>query len=293
MKRLVIIIILVPLLSSAEVFAQSAKQYFRAAEDFYKSANFNDAIDQYNKAIELDPDYEKAYVRRAMSYSKTGDHVSAASDFDRALVFNEKDAELFYYSGHEWYLQGKNNEAHAKLSKAISMKGNFLEAYQVRTVVNMELGRYDQALEDCQKCLRLKEDETGYFNLAQVYEKLAMYDDAEQAYLKSISKNSRLLETHYALAHLQFERNKYNAASSSVRQVLQRDPKHLEGILLQSKILSAQGNYPKAVEVLSMASIDYPNEAQIYQIRGGYIRFNEPGGLLNHRLFEGHRNKSQ
>ena len=134
MKRLVIILILLPLISSATVLAQSAKQYFKAGEEFYKSMNFNDAIDQYNKAIEMDPDYEKAYIRRAMAYSKTGDHVNAAADFDRALVFNEKDAEIFYFSGHEWHLQGKNNIALTKLSKAISMKGNFLEAYQVRSV---------------------------------------------------------------------------------------------------------------------------------------------------------------
>ena len=270
MKRLYLIVILASLISSEGVFAQSAKQYFRAGEDFYKSANYNDAIDQYTKAIELDPDYEKAYVQRAMAFSKTGDHVNAAADFDRALVFNEKEAELFYYSGYEWHLQGKNDIAHTKLSKAISMKGNFLEAYQVRTVVNMELERYDQALEDCQKCIRLKEDERGYFNLAQVYEKLGMYNDAEQAYQKSISKNSSIVETHYALALLQFNRNNYNAASGSVRQVLQRDPKHLDGIILQSRILAEQGNYPKAVEVLSMASIEYPNETQIFLYRGNY-----------------------
>lgn len=268
MKRLVIILILLPLFSSATVLAQSAKQYFRAGEEFYKSMNFNDAIDQYNKAIEMDPDFEKAYIRRAMSFSKIGDHVNAAADFDRALVFNEKDAEIFYFSGYEWHLQGKNNIALTKLSQAITMKGNFLEAYQVRSVVHMELEKYDEALEDCQKCLRLKEDEKGYYNLAQVYEKLEMYNEAEQAYLKSIGKNRRIVATHFALALLQYNREKYSAASNSVSQVLQLEPKNLEGILLQSQILAAQGDYPKAVTVLSMASIEFPDEARIFLYRG-------------------------
>ena len=132
MKRLVIIWILLPLLSMATLLGQSAKQSFKAGEDFYKSMNFKDAIDQYSKAIELDPDYEKAYVSRAMAYSRTGNHKNAAEDFDRALVFNEKDPELYYFSGYEWYLLENNNKAHLKLTQAIEMKNNFLEAYQTR-----------------------------------------------------------------------------------------------------------------------------------------------------------------
>ncbi|MCK4993084.1 MAG: tetratricopeptide repeat protein, partial [Bacteroidales bacterium] len=148
------------------------------------------------------------------------------------------------------------------------MKAKFLEAYQVRSVVNMELEKYDQALEDCQKCLKLKEDEKGYYNLAQVYEKLEMYNEAEQAYLKSIEKNKRVAGTHYSLALLQYKRLKYGAANNSINQVLKLEPKNLDGILLQSQILAAQGNFPKAIEVLSMASIDYPDEDLIFLYRG-------------------------
>ncbi len=268
MKRLAILLILLPLIFAITLQAQSAKQSYKAGEEFYKSMNFRDAIDQYNKAIESDPDFEKAYVRRAMAHSKMGDHTSAAADFDRALVFNKKDSELFYFSGYEWHLQGENNIALSKLTIAISMKGNFLAAYQVRSVVNMELENYDEALEDCKRCLRLKEDEKGFYNLAQVYEKLEMFNEAEQAYMKSLSKNRRVSRTHYALALLQYNLKKYTSANSAINQVLQLEPGNLEGILLQSRILSAQGNFPKAIEVLSMASIEFPNEAQIFIYRG-------------------------
>jgi len=268
MKRLVLILILLPVISSVTVLAQSAKQCYKAGDEFYKSMNFNEAIEQYKRAIELDPDFEKAYIRRAMSYSKIGDHASAAADYDRAIVFNEKDADLFYFSGYEWHLQGKNNIALSKLSRAIDIQAKFLEAYQVRSVVNMGLEKYDQALEDCKKCLKLKEDEKGYYNLAQVYEKLEMYNEAEQAYLKSIEKNKQVAGTHYSLALLQYKRLKYGAANNSINQVLQFEPKNLDGILLQSQILAAQGNFPKAIEVLSMASIDYPDEALIFLYRG-------------------------
>ncbi len=269
MKRFVLILFVLPLFSVL-LLAQSAKQYYKAGEEFAKKMNFKDAIEQFNRAIELNPDYEKAYVQRASSYSKLGDYGHAAEDYDRALVFNEKNAELYYFSGEAHFRQGQNSIALRKLNAAVKLKGNFLQAYQVRTVVYLELKKYDQALEDCKKCLRLKEDDQGYFNLARVYENLEMFDEAEQAYMKSISKNKRVAGTHFALAKLQYDRKKYNEAYKSITQVMLLNPKGLDGILLQSQIFAAQGNFPKAIEVLSMASIEYPNEPRIFIYRGDF-----------------------
>ena len=265
------------ILSGMSLQAQSAKQYHKAGEDFAKAMNYADAIDQYSKAIELDPDYDKAYFNRATAYANVGDHEHAAMDFDRAIVFDEKEAELYYFSGREWYLHGSYDKALNKLQTAIDLKKNFLEAYQIRSKVYVELGAYKLALDDCLKCLKLEEDERTYYELAQVYEKLEMFDDAENAYKNSINENRRIVQTHFALARLLYERQKYSDASNSITQVLQMEPYHLDGILLQSQILSAQGNYPKANEVLSMASIEYPDEEQIYVYRGDLNRqMNQP-----------------
>ena len=189
MKKVVYILILLPFLISAEVQAQSTKQYLKAGEDFAKANNYADAIVQYTKAIELDPDNEKAYIQRAIANSRLGEHEKAAMDYDRALVFEVKDAELYYFSGNEWHLHGDHAAALIKLTTAINLKKNFLEAYQARMDVHMVLGQYEKALEDGLICLDLEEDENAYYNLAQVYEKLEMYSEADEAYRSSLRKN--------------------------------------------------------------------------------------------------------
>jgi tetratricopeptide (TPR) repeat protein len=277
MKKNGYILILLLIVSAISVQAQSAKQYFKAGDDFLKANNFKDAIVQYTNAIELDPDYEKAYVQRATAYSRSGEHTKAAEDYDRALVFEEKDEELYYFSGKEWHLEGNNQSALVSLSTAISMRKNFLEAYQIRYDVYMALGRYEEALGDAQKCLKLKEDERSYYKLAQVYEKLEMYAEAEQAYRESINRNRRILATHFSYAQLLYKLEKYEAAGNEANQVLQMDPGHFEGILLKSHVLSAQGHLLKASETLSMASVQFPKEAVIYINRGDInSRLNQP-----------------
>ncbi len=90
------------------------------------------------------------------------DYEKASIDFDRAIVFNEKDGELYYLSGNAYYQLGDNEIALDRLNNAIDFKNNFLEALQVRSLVLMELRRYKEALDDCRKSLRIKEDEKGY-----------------------------------------------------------------------------------------------------------------------------------
>ncbi|MFO7669059.1 MAG: tetratricopeptide repeat protein [Bacteroidales bacterium] len=272
MKRLITILILFPILGTMMIFAQSSKQYMKAGEDFTRKMSFGEAIEEYTKAIELEPDFDKAYIQRALAYTQLKDYERASVDFDKAIVFNEKDGELFYLSGNSYYQMGEYETALERLNEAIDLKNNFLEALQIRSVVLTELKRYQEALEDCRKSLRIKEDEKGYFNLARVYDKLEMYPEAEEAYLRSIEENRRVMETHYALAGLRYKMEHYPDAYASVTQVLQLDPGNLEGVLLQSQILAAQKNYPKAIEVLSLASIDYPGNPKVFLYRGDYYK---------------------
>jgi tetratricopeptide (TPR) repeat protein len=263
---------LVLLLASGPLLinAQSARQYYRAGDDFFGTQNYRDAIEQYTRAIELDPDYDKAYIQRALCYTKLKDYPSASADFDRAIVFSDKDAELYFFSGQSYHLHGKNSDALNRLDKAVALKNNYLEAYQVRSEVYYQLERYKESLDDCLKCLKLKEDDRGYYNLAQVYEKLGMFTEAEEAYRKSIGKNRQLTGTHYALASMLHSQGNQDRALQAIEQVLQLEPKNLDGLILQSQILAAQGNYPRAIEVLSLASIDYPREPSVFLNRGDF-----------------------
>ncbi|RPI45131.1 MAG: tetratricopeptide repeat protein, partial [Bacteroidetes bacterium] len=259
--------------------AQSARQYFRAGEEFFGTQNYRDAIEQYSKAIDLDPDFDKAYIQRALCFTRLKDYEKAAADFVRAIVFNDKDAGLFYFAGQAYHLHGKDQMALTHLDRAIELKSNYLEAFQVRSEVYYQLERYQEALEDCKRCLKLKEDERGFYNLAQVYEKLGMYPEAEMAYRNSIGKNRTVVGTHYALASMLHRQGNQQGALQAVQQVLQLEPKNLEGLILQSQVLAAQGNYPRAIEALSLASIDYPREPSVFLNRGDFYMLMNQGAF--------------
>ena len=71
---------------------KSAEEAFEKGAKAYKNKDFNSAIINYTKAIELDPKYAKAYSNRGLAYSDLKKHEEAIADYTIAIELDCKDA---------------------------------------------------------------------------------------------------------------------------------------------------------------------------------------------------------
>lgn len=259
-------------LAGTFAFGQSARKYLKAGDDFAQVNKFDDAIEQYTNAIETDPEYEDAYIARAKIYERLRKFEEAAQDYERALVFQDKNEEIYYHAGVAYYNAGKMGVALGKLNRAIDLKSNMLEAYQARTLVYLGLERYDEALADCKRALRFRENEINFYNLGLVYEKLEMYDEAEEAFQRSIKENDHVIETHMALGNLAFQRGKYTLAMTAADDVLRINPRSKQGLMLRSKVYAKQMNISKAVDDISVAINMFNGDPDLYVLRGDFYQ---------------------
>lgn len=63
-----------------ELNPNNVSYYYNRGVAFFKSNNFNNALTDFNKAIEMKPDYVNAYKYRANTHGKLGDKKSQAAD---------------------------------------------------------------------------------------------------------------------------------------------------------------------------------------------------------------------
>jgi len=80
-------------------FGQTAEEYLDLGLTKSAEGNHKSAINEYNKALKINPNFTEAFVNRGISKSKLGDYRGAISDYSKALTINPKSSETFLQVG--------------------------------------------------------------------------------------------------------------------------------------------------------------------------------------------------
>jgi tetratricopeptide (TPR) repeat protein len=272
MKNYVIFLTVVLSFVFIGLSGQNAKQNVKAGDEFLKNSKFEDAIDQYTKALVIEPDNTKAYTQRAFAYSELSKYKEAAEDYDRASVFIPKDEVNFYNAGTMYYKIEDYLAALDRCNKALYLKSSFVEALQLKVQVAINLQRYDEALVDIKTALRYKETAESFFLLGVVNENLSKWDESEKAYLKALDLNSKYKVAAIRVADLLRKEKKYTTAMSSINRALAMDTKDISAYLVRSEIYADQLQYSFSINDISTIILLKPEDAQMYFKRGEYYQ---------------------
>jgi len=94
-KLLISFLILITFLISSYSLAQelSAEDYLNRGIDNFDKGYYSEAIADFSKAIEINPDYKEAYFNRGNAYAFGMDNLSqACSDWQKAYQLGHKPA---------------------------------------------------------------------------------------------------------------------------------------------------------------------------------------------------------
>jgi tetratricopeptide (TPR) repeat protein len=148
------------------------------------------AIEDYDKAISLDPSYFKAYAARGFAYAGIDQLDKAIADYDKAIALNPRDSEAYRDRGVIFEKEGRLDEAIADYDKAIALNPLNADAYIYRGIVLEKIGRYDNAIADYDKAIALNPlNADVYFNRGNAFDELGKFDKAIADYNKAIALN--------------------------------------------------------------------------------------------------------
>ena len=282
MKNLRFTAIAVLIFACLGLSAQNSKKYYKAGEEFMLVENYKDAIDQFTRAIDLEPDFDKAYLGRADAYEKTGMLREAAVDYDRAATFLAKEQSVFYEAGRLYYILEEYDKAVEKLDMAISLRRTYLEPYQVLSKVLVAQGNYVEAMDVANTALTLKESSENFYNRGVVNLRIENTEGAEWDFAKAVSKDSRNVEALIALAELRIKLNKLPFALQHVNNALQVDPNNRQAYIARSRVYVAQLDFPKAIDDISKIILLNKDDAEMYYLRGTYYQeFTQHSNAVN------------
>jgi protein O-mannosyl-transferase len=149
-----------------------------------------DAINDFDKAIELKPDYSNAYNNKGLTLMNLGKLEESLQCYNQAIEFDPKNAEAFYNRGSLYQNQRKNKEALADFDKAIELNPRYSQAYNNRGSVFYNENRGEEALKDFHKAVELDPvNVQAYYNLGVLFMNESRNSEAVKSFNKAIELN--------------------------------------------------------------------------------------------------------
>lgn len=150
---------------------------FKALGDLFLSAPrrlHDQAVEAYQKALELRPFYAEAYVGLGDAKAAKGDVDGAVVGYQRALSYNSAMPKVYLSLGKIYYSEkGLYYEAVKAYKTAIELDPQFLDARMGLGEVYEDKGLYQDAIAEYRKVVEVDPRHTGaLYNLALVHEKV-------------------------------------------------------------------------------------------------------------------------
>ena len=133
---------------SSICFSQSAKDFYNSGKTKTYSDKFSAAILDFDKAIELDPNYLDAYVSRGFAYLKLKDFTLCLIDFNKAIEIAPDQGYLYDYRGFLYNNIKQYDKSAVDYNKAIELDPKFKDSFVNRGINYLDLNKHDEAIAD-------------------------------------------------------------------------------------------------------------------------------------------------
>ena len=167
---------------------------------------YNEAIDDYKKALELNPNYNEA--KQALKRTENDLDIHNFIN-NNSLIENDsgKDSGYYFDKAYKFYEEGKYKESIVYYSKTIELDPNNSTAYNNRGVAKYCLGQYEEAIKDYDKAIEIDPNyRNAYNNRGLAKKNLGQYKDALKDYKKALELDPN---NEYARKNIQIIQNEY------------------------------------------------------------------------------------
>ncbi|MBQ2645571.1 hypothetical protein IJG14_08390 [bacterium] len=143
---------------------KDAKYYTNSGIDKTNKEDFEGALKDFNKSLELNPNWALTYFSKAIVFHKQLKFEEAYENYSEAINKDNNMIDAYYNRAHilladEKHLNEINlNKALGDLEQSIELDDKFVDAYYYLAVVKMKLKKYADSVSVLDKLIRIEPD---------------------------------------------------------------------------------------------------------------------------------------
>jgi serine/threonine protein kinase len=256
------------------------KSNFVVADDnrganYRKQGRLDEAIENFNKAITLDPNTAINYSERGSIYYDQDNQNKALDDFNTAIRLDPKLAVAYNNRAYVYYNKGKKKEALEDFNKAIELEPELAVSYNGRGIIYHERNENQKALDDYNKAIEINPKyAVAYHNRGTFYLNEGKPNESLIDLNKAIENEPKLAVSYYMRSAFHENQGKQSEALNDLNKAIELDPKLAIAYYDRGLIYDSQGNQQNTLNDFNKAIELDPEFANAYLVRGN-IYYNQ------------------
>ena len=265
--------------------AAEAEQFFRSALaanpasvpchlnfalHHFKRRQYALAIEQFDRVLELSPNYGPAHSDRGCALAELGYMEEAAASHNKAVAIAPNVARVWCNRAFMHYKKRAFSAAHQDYDQALRCSNNsYPDAWNGRGNVLTDLRRYDEAIGAYDKALALKPDLAEAWNgRGNVCTRLRRYSDANAAYDKALSIRPDLAESWLGRGNVFAGERRHDDAIAAYERALSLRPDMAQAWNGCGDVFIVLKRYDQASAAFDKALALNPNSAEAWMGKG-------------------------
>jgi len=202
-----------------------ARPHMGKGDYYLQIGNYDKAIDEYTKAIEINDKSAIVYSNRGLAYQEKKEYEKALLNFEKALMLNSTLEKVYYNRGNIYRDKEEFDKALFEYGQALKLNPDFVDSYIDRGITYGLMGKYDQALAEFNRALKIdKERAEIYNNRGIIYRQKKEYSLALSDYNSALKYKPDFAEAYNNRGFIYFLMEDYEKAISDYNEALRINP---------------------------------------------------------------------
>ncbi len=177
--------------------------WFMLGNEYFKRREYERAIANFGRALELKPDYDLVVINMANAYRQLGEDDKAMEGYRRFMQLDPNNPQIRYETAQILIDRKELDEAEGQLREALKLEPEMAAAQNALGVVLIERGDVEGAEREIRSALDKKSDvRHANYNLALIAEHKKDFQAAIDYYEKELELYPKSYKSHYNLAKL-------------------------------------------------------------------------------------------